>query len=185
MTDVRHRVAETNGIRMRVAEAGSGPLVVLLHGFPEGWYSWRHQLSALAQAGFHAVAPDQRGYGETDRPPEVTQYTILHLVGDVVGLLDALEAERAVAVGPAWGAPGGRVHGVVASGWRGRGRRAECPLPPARLGRAARPAPRRGGRRLLPDLLPGAWGGRCGAGPGRAPHHAPRVVLGLGGHAAT
>src|SRR5262249_60084659 len=105
MTDVRHRVAETNGIRMRVAEAGSGPLVVLLHGFPEGWYSWRHQLSALAQAGFHAVAPDQRGYGETDRPPEVTQYTILHLVGYVVGLRGPLEPERPEAGGHDWAAP--------------------------------------------------------------------------------
>src|SRR5262249_46745400 len=105
MTDVRHRVVETNGIRMRVAEAGSGPLVGLLHGFPEGWYSWRHQLSALAQARFPAVAPRQRGYRQTHPPPQVTQFTILRLGGDVVGLLDALEAERAVVVGHDWGAP--------------------------------------------------------------------------------
>ena len=90
---------------MHVAEAGEGPLVVLLHGFPECWYSWRHQLSALAGAGFHAVAPDQRGYCRTSRPEAIESYTLLHLVGDVVGLLDALEAERAVVVGHDWGAP--------------------------------------------------------------------------------
>jgi epoxide hydrolase A/B len=72
-TSVQHRVIDTNRIRMHVAEAGSGPLVVLLHGFPESWYSWRHQLTALADAGFHAVAPDQRGYGQTDRPEAIEQ----------------------------------------------------------------------------------------------------------------
>jgi len=83
---IRHRTLETNGIRMHVAEAGDGPLVVLCHGFPESWYSWRHQLRALAEAGYHAVAPDQRGYGQTDRPEAIDQYTLLHLVGDLVGL---------------------------------------------------------------------------------------------------
>ena len=68
MPAVTHRSVETNGIRMHVVEAGNGPLVLLLHGFPELWYSWRHQLKALADAGYHAVAPDQRGYGRTDRP---------------------------------------------------------------------------------------------------------------------
>ena len=67
MTDVTHRTIETNGIRMHIAEMGSGPLVLLCHGFPESWYSWRHQLRALAEAGYHAVAPDMRGYGRTDR----------------------------------------------------------------------------------------------------------------------
>jgi len=105
MTDFAHRVVETNGIRMHLAEAGSGPLVVLLHGFPESWYSWRHQLRALAEAGFHAVAPDQRGYGQTDRPQAIDAYSIFHLVGDVVGLLDALGEPRAVVVGHDWGAP--------------------------------------------------------------------------------
>ena len=100
-----HRFVETNGIRMHVAEQGSGPLVVLLHGFPECWYSWRHQLGPLAAAGFHAVAPDQRGYCRTDRPERVDQYTILHLVGDVIGLLDAMGEEQAVVVGHDWGAP--------------------------------------------------------------------------------
>jgi pimeloyl-ACP methyl ester carboxylesterase len=104
-TDVQHRFVETNGIRMHVAEAGSGPLVLLLHGFPESWYSWRHQLTALADAGFHAVAPDQRGYGQTDRPEAIESYSILHLVGDIVGLIDALGEEACVVVGHDWGAP--------------------------------------------------------------------------------
>jgi pimeloyl-ACP methyl ester carboxylesterase len=90
---------------MHVAEQGAGPLVLLCHGFPELWYSWRHQLSELAAAGFHAVAPDMRGYGETDRPEPVDQYTLLHLVGDMVGLLDVLGQETAVIAGHDWGAP--------------------------------------------------------------------------------
>jgi pimeloyl-ACP methyl ester carboxylesterase len=105
MTHVQQRMVETNGIRMHIAEQGTGPLVVLCHGFPESWYSWRHQLSALAAAGFHAVAPDMRGYGRTDSPEAMDQYTLLHLVGDMVGLLDALGAESAVIVGHDWGAP--------------------------------------------------------------------------------
>lgn len=105
MAEVQHRFVETNSIRMHIAERGEGPLVVLLHGFPESWYSWRHQLEALAAAGYRAVAPDQRGYGQTDRPATSDRYTQLHLVGDVIGLLDALGEERAVIVGHDWGAP--------------------------------------------------------------------------------
>ena len=104
-TEVTHRTVETNGIRMHLAEAGGGPLVVLCHGFPESWYSWRHQLRALADAGFHAVAPDMRGYGRTDRPEAIDQYTLLHLIGDMVGLLDALGANQAVIAGHDWSAP--------------------------------------------------------------------------------
>jgi len=102
---IQHRTIEANGIRMHLAEEGSGPLVVLCHGFPESWYSWRHQLPALATAGFHAVAPDMRGYGATDAPDAIDRYTLLHLVGDVIGILDALGAETAVVVGHDWGAP--------------------------------------------------------------------------------
>src|SRR6266403_3180142 len=96
MTEISHRVIDTNGIRMHLAEAGAGPLVVLCHGFPESWYSWRHQLLALAEAGFRAVAPDMRGYGETESPEAIDQYTLLHLAGDMGGVLDALGAETAV-----------------------------------------------------------------------------------------
>src|ERR1700712_6106476 len=104
MTDVAHRIIETNGIRMHIAEQGTGPLVVLCHGFPEAWYSWRHQIEALSAAGFHVVAPDMRGYGQTEAPAAIEQYTMLHLVGDMVGLLDALGAETAVIAGHARGA---------------------------------------------------------------------------------
>ena len=102
--EFKHRVVETNGIRMHVAEAGVGPLVVLCHGFPESWYSWRHQLVALAEAGYHAVAPDMRGYGQTERPGAIDQYSLLHLVGDLVGLVDALGEPTAVVAGHDWGA---------------------------------------------------------------------------------
>ena len=105
VTEITHRTVEANGIRIPLAEAGSGPLVVLCHGFPESWRSWRSQLNALAEAGYHAVAPDMRGYGGTDRPEEIDKYTILHLVGDMVGVVDALGAARAVIVGHDWGAP--------------------------------------------------------------------------------
>jgi len=105
MTEITHRTIETNGIRMHVAEKGAGPLVVLCHGFPESWYSWRHQIDALAEAGFHVVAPDMRGYGQTDHPEAIDSYTLLHLVGDMVGLLDTLGAPTAVIAGHDWGAP--------------------------------------------------------------------------------
>ena len=107
MSDIRQRTLSSNGIRMHVAESGPdhGPLVLLCHGFPESWYSWRHQLPALAAAGYHAVAPDMRGYGRTDKPADVHAYTQLHHVGDMVGLLDALGAPTATIVGHDWGAP--------------------------------------------------------------------------------
>lgn len=105
MSEIRHRTVETNGIQMHIAEAGKGPLVILCHGFPESWYSWRHQLPALADAGYHAVAPDQRGYGQTDAPEPIEQYSQLHLVGDIVGLVSALGADSAVIAGHDWGAP--------------------------------------------------------------------------------
>jgi pimeloyl-ACP methyl ester carboxylesterase len=104
MTVITHRFVGVNGLRMHIAEAGTGPLVLLLHGFPECWYSWRHQLPALAAAGYHVVAPDQRGYCRTGGPDDVTEYSIMHLAGDVTGLMDALGEERAVVVGHDWGA---------------------------------------------------------------------------------
>ena len=89
---------------MRIAEAGDGPLVILCHGFPELWYSWRHQLKALTEAGYHVVAPDQRGYGQTDRPEAFEDYNILQLSADIIGLIDALGETGAVIVGHDWGA---------------------------------------------------------------------------------
>jgi pimeloyl-ACP methyl ester carboxylesterase len=105
MTEINHRFVDVNGLRMHIAEAGSGPLVILLHGFPECWYSWRHQLPALAEAGYHVVAPDQRGYARTGGPDEVPAYSIMHLAGDVTALVDALGERQAVVVGHDWGAP--------------------------------------------------------------------------------
>jgi pimeloyl-ACP methyl ester carboxylesterase len=105
MTEITHRSIETNGIRLHVAEAGSGPLVLLCHGFPELWYSWRHQIPALAEAGFHVVAPDMRGYGQSDAPEATDQYSLLHLVGDMVGMIGTLDEENAVIAGHDWGAP--------------------------------------------------------------------------------
>ncbi|MEX0679241.1 MAG: alpha/beta hydrolase [Pirellulales bacterium] len=94
---------ETNAIRMAVYEAGKGLPVVLCHGFPELAYSWRHQLPALASAGYHALAPDQRGYGLTEQPAQIDAYTIVHLCNDLVGLLDAKGIKKAVFCGHDWG----------------------------------------------------------------------------------
>jgi pimeloyl-ACP methyl ester carboxylesterase len=98
-----HREVETNGVRLHVVEKGDGPLVLLLHGFPEFWYSWRHQLSALAEAGFRAVAPDQRGYDLSEKPPGVAAYSITKLADDVAGLVRALGEKSAFVAGHDWG----------------------------------------------------------------------------------
>jgi epoxide hydrolase 4 len=99
-----HRYADLADVRLHVVEAGSGPLVILLHGFPEFWYSWRQQIPALANAGFHAVAPDQRGYNQSDKPAGVRAYGIKALTQDVANLIRDCGAERAVVVGHDWGA---------------------------------------------------------------------------------
>src|SRR5580704_3558014 len=104
MTDISHRFIETNGIRMHIAEQGSGPLVLLCHGFPELWYSWRHQIGALADAGYRVYAPDLRGYGGSSHPTEVADYGSDKLTGDLCGLLDHYGADSAAFVGHDWGA---------------------------------------------------------------------------------
>lgn len=103
MDELRHRFIEVNGIRMHVAEQGHGPLVVLCHGWPESWYVWRHQITALAEAGYHVVAPDQRGYGQTDAPEALEAYHLFKLTGDIVGLVHALGEARATVIGHDWG----------------------------------------------------------------------------------
>jgi pimeloyl-ACP methyl ester carboxylesterase len=102
---INQRRVATNGIELNIAEAGEGPLVLLLHGFPESWYSWRHQLPALADAGYHAVAPDMRGYGKSDKPHEVKAYNQVEVVNDIIGLIPALGYETAIVFGHDWGAP--------------------------------------------------------------------------------
>ena len=103
MSPFTNRTIRTNGISMALRDEGTGPAVVFCHGFPELAYSWRHQVPALAAAGFRAIAPDQRGYGATDRPEAVTAYDMQNLTADLVGMLDALDIERAVFVGHDWG----------------------------------------------------------------------------------
>jgi pimeloyl-ACP methyl ester carboxylesterase len=96
-----HRDISANGIRLHVAEAGTGPLVVLLHGFPQHWWMWRHQLIGLADAGYRVVAPDLRGYGASDKPPR--GYDSMTLAADIAGLVRALGESEAVLVGHDWG----------------------------------------------------------------------------------
>lgn len=102
---VSFRFINTNGIRMRIAEAGGdGPLIILAHGWPESWYSWRHQIPVLAAAGYHVVAPDMRGYGSTDAPADVNDYDIRHVTADMVGIVDGFGEDKAIIIGHDWGA---------------------------------------------------------------------------------
>ncbi|GAA2887515.1 alpha/beta hydrolase [Streptomyces mexicanus] len=103
-TEATHRSVLTPGGRIHLVEQGSGPLVLLVHGFPESWYSWRHQLPALAAAGYRAVAVDVRGYGRSSKPAETQAYRMLDLVEDNVSVVRALGAETAVVIGHDWGA---------------------------------------------------------------------------------
>lgn len=105
MVELAHGDIEANGINIHYVEAGEGPLVVFCHGWPESWYSWRHQLPAVAEAGYRAVALSMRGYGHTGAPQDVDAYSIMHLIGDVVGAVNGLGESSAVVVGHDWGAP--------------------------------------------------------------------------------
>ncbi len=105
MAELIHRTVKTNGINLHIVEQGEGPVVLLLLGFPESWYSWRHQLPALADAGYRAIAPDVRGYGQSDAPEAIEAYSMKQLTADAVGILDALGIDNAVVVGHDWGAP--------------------------------------------------------------------------------
>lgn len=97
------RSIESNGIKLRIAEMGEGPLVILVHGWPESWYSWRHQMSALAEAGYRVVAPDMRGYGKSDKPEPVKAYDIKQLTADIAGIVDEMGEETAILIGHDWG----------------------------------------------------------------------------------
>ncbi|KRE17568.1 epoxide hydrolase [Bosea sp. Root483D1] len=133
------RIVETRTLRTNIVEQGDGPLMLLCHGFPETAHAWRHQIRTLAAAGFRAVAPDMRGYGLTESPSAIDAYTVIHLVGDMIALLDALEAQTAIIVGNDWGATVAwqaaqmrpdRFRGVVAIGVPMMG---QPPVPPTRI----------------------------------------------------
>ncbi|MEH6910432.1 MAG: alpha/beta hydrolase [Oceanicoccus sp.] len=143
---VTFRYIKTNGITMRIAEMGDkGPLVLMVHGWPESWYSWRHQIPALATAGYRVVVPDMRGYGKTDAPADVNSYDITTLAADMAGVLDALGEEQAIMVGHDWGAIVA-AHSVLlhperfssliimSVPYRGRGRLSPIPAMKARTG---------------------------------------------------
>src|SRR5262245_31592530 len=104
MNERNLQLIETNDVRLRVVVEGQGPLVILLHGFPQCWYLWRHQIDPLVEAGFQVVVPDQRGYGGSDCPAEIEAYNIIELTNDVAGLADALGHEQFIVIGHDWGA---------------------------------------------------------------------------------
>ncbi|XP_068659205.1 uncharacterized protein [Aristolochia californica] len=104
MEGVAHHTVSVNGINMHYSEKGDGPAILFLHGFPELWYSWRHQIVALSAKGYRCIAPDLRGFGDTDAPPSLSSYTLFHIVGDLVALIDALGLDKVFVVGHDWGA---------------------------------------------------------------------------------
>ena len=106
VTGITQRRVATNGIELNIAEQGpaDGPLIILVHGFPESWYSWRHQFAPLVAAGYHVVAPDMRGYGKSDKPHEIEAYNTVELANDVVGLIPSLGYDDAIVIGHDWGA---------------------------------------------------------------------------------
>ena len=105
MENIEFKIVESNGINIRLAMMGEGPLVIFCHGWPESWYSYRHQLPAVADAGFKAVAYDVRGYGESDKPYEVEAYTMRNMTNDVIGIIDVLGYDTAITIGHDWGGP--------------------------------------------------------------------------------
>ncbi len=171
VTTPTERLVDTNGVTLKVIEAGErgNPVVVLAHGFPELAYSWRHQIPVLAAAGYHVLAPDQRGYGGSSRPEDIDAYNIVELTADIAGLLDDIGAEKAVLIGHDWGSPVAtnfplfypdRVRAVVAMSVPPVPR---APTPDADLAQDRR------GQLLLHPVLPGT---RCR----RRPHWAPTRV---------
>src|ERR1700730_17413149 len=118
------RSISANGIDISMLEQGEGPLVLLCHGWPELSYSWRHQIPAIAAAGFHVVAPDMRGFGRTSAPADINAYSIFDTVGDLVALVAALDQKHAVIIGHDWGATASRGAGrcsgrMFSRRWRG------------------------------------------------------------------
>jgi pimeloyl-ACP methyl ester carboxylesterase len=105
MTQPTFQMLDCGEVRLRTVVEGEGPLCVLVHGWPESWYSWRHQIDALVAAGYRVAAPDVRGYGGSDKPEAIEAYDMVSLTDDVVGLIDALGEKQAILIGHDWGAP--------------------------------------------------------------------------------
>ena len=185
---MRHQVVDARGTRIHCVEEGSGPLVLFVHGFPESWYSWRHQMPVIADAGFRAVAIDVRGYGRSSAPLEVEAYGMLEHIGDNLGVVEALTGREVAGDHhrPRLGGADRRPLGTAASGHLHRGSDAQCSLqPPGRSaahgslrrdGEAGRP-----GGGVLHQLLPGAGTGRAGGRDRRAIVAARLLRRGVGG----
>lgn len=107
MGSLQHHKIKRNGIELHMVEQGTGPLVLLLHGFPEFWYSWRHQITFLANQGYRVIAPDLRGFGDSEAPQSSTSYSVAHIAGDIISILDHFGEEKAFVVGHDWGALAG------------------------------------------------------------------------------
>lgn len=105
MQEPAFQMVETNGIRLRAVVRGRGPLCVLVHGWPESWYSWRHQIEPLVAAGYRVAVPDVRGYGGSDKPEAIEAYDMVNMTDDVAGLIAALGEQQAILIGHDWGAP--------------------------------------------------------------------------------
>ena len=166
------KTAKANNIHMRYAEIGSGPLVLFCHGWPESWYSWRHQLTALSAAGFRCVAPDMRGYGGTEAPEPIDQYTLHHLVGDMAELVKTLAwRDQGHHRRPRLGRAGRLARGPLATRSVSRRLRHERALRAARLCRHPERAREARHQRLLPAVLSEARRarGRVAAGYPRRP----------------
>ena len=185
MPEFQHKFAHTNGIRMHYVQAGTGPLVIFCHGFPESWYSWRHQLRAFADRGFRAIAPDQRGYGETDAPAGLEAYDLCHLVGDMVGLLYDLGERACDHRRPRLGLAGRLDLRPAPPRSVPCGRAAQCALSSAVMGRSEthRTHAVHGGRhaQFLPALFSAAGSARGRTGTGHPPQPSRHVFCGLRG----
>ena len=160
---MRHHTVDARGTRIHLVEEGEGPIVLLVHGFPESWYSWRHQLPAIAEAGFRAVAIDVRGYGRSSKPLDVAAYGMVQHVADNVGVVEALGEETAIIVGHDWGSPiaahSALLRPDVFTGRRPLERRLQPAGSTPPDGEFRRHG-RRVGRGVLHQLLPGAGPGR-------------------------
>ena len=105
ISEFKNKTFKLKNINIYAAEYGEGPLVIMVHGWPESWYSWRHQIKPVANLGYKVLAIDVRGYGQSSKPHEVEKYDMLSLVGDIIGIINEENAQNAILIGHDWGAP--------------------------------------------------------------------------------